>query len=384
VRSGLERIEAARPELRRPDASLQAAIVVLDPRTGEILAMVGGRDYGASQFNRAVHAHRQPGSSFKPIVALAALSRGGGFTLASRLADEPLAVETRAGLWRPANYDGSFRGEVSLREALERSLNVPFARLGIQIGPERVVATARRLGIQSWLNAVPSIALGSFEMTPLEMTRAFGVLAANGFRAESHATLGVLDATGGVLSRFELEGEQVYTPAETYLVTSALQGAVERGTGRALRALGYRGPVAAKSGTTNDTRDAWFIGYTPSIAVGVWVGFDDARTTGLSGSSVALPIFASFLTAALGVDGDGDFSFPNGLEMAVTNGETGLRSGFYCGGESEVFLRGTAPPGSCRRYRYAASGSGRSRRYSDRARALADAPRRRSRRSGRP
>lgn len=384
VSSGLARLEAANPALVREDSPLQAALVALDPRTGEILAMAGGRDYGRSQFNRAVNARRQTGSSFKPIVALAALSRGGGFTLASMLMDRPLAVETRVGMWRPANYDGRFRGEVTLREAIEQSLNVPVARLGMQVGPERIVETARNLGIESWLNAVPSIALGSFEMTPLEMTRAFGVFAANGFRSETRTTLGVLDQRGKVLSRFRVDGEQVYSPAETYLVTSALQGVVERGTGRGVRALGFRGPVAAKSGTTNDFRDAWFIGYTPSLVVGVWVGYDDAKSTGLSGSRAALPIFAQFLKGAVGPDGGPEFSVPSGVEMARAGGDSRLRGRFGCRGESEVFLIGTAPRGSCIPYRYA-SRTRRSRRgYREATPMFADAPRRTSRRSYRP
>ncbi|MCZ6856592.1 MAG: PBP1A family penicillin-binding protein [Gemmatimonadetes bacterium] len=365
VRSGLERLESDHPNLKSGDAPLQAALVALDPRTGEVLAMVGGRDYGLSQFNRAAHAKRQPGSSFKPIVARSALVQRNGATLATVLQDEPLALETPAGLWEPANYDGQFRGEVTLREALERSLNVPFARLGIDVGPDRIVETARRLGLESKLNPVPSLALGSSEVTPLEMTRAFGVFAANGFLSQTQATLGVIDAQGEVLSRYQLKGKQAFSPAEAYLVTSALRGAVERGTGRSLRSRGYRGPVAAKSGTTNNFRDAWFIGYTPSLAVGVWVGFDDGRSIDLPGSRAALPIFASFLKSAHGPYGDGDFSMHSGVEIVEVNRETGLRAGYGCRGEREVFLRGTAPRERCSSYRsytsrYRNSGSRRS------------------------
>jgi membrane carboxypeptidase/penicillin-binding protein len=337
---------------------LQAALVAINPTTGEILAMVGGRDYGNSQFNRAVWARRQPGSSFKPIVALAALSRSGqqyaeygsSFTLASMLDDEPLSVATPAGAWEPSNYDDRFRGPITLREALERSLNVPFARLGMQIGPERIAHTARSLGIDSKLHVVPSLALGSSEVTPLEMTRAFGVFAANGYRAKLNTTIGILDQAGGVSHRLEVDGEQVYTPAEVYLVTSALEGTVERGTGQGVRSMGFRGPVAAKSGTTNDFRDAWFIGYTPTLSVGVWVGFDDGSTIGLSGSRAAMPIFTRFMIDALGRYGGEDFEVPRGLEIAEVNRETGLLGGPGCRGENEVFLQGTAPTASCSPY----------------------------------
>jgi len=354
VTLGLRRLEREHPALERADSPLQAALVALDGRTGEVLAMVGGRDYGASQFNRAALARRQPGSAFKPIVALSALARPRGdgpeeprFTLASLLADEPLSVETPAGMWQPVNYDRQYRGTLSLREALERSLNVPFARLGLAIGPQRIVETARRMGIESPLHAVPSLALGASEVTPLEMARAYGVLAAGGWLAPLNSTYAVVDAGGSVISRLADDGARVYDPAETYLVTSALRGAVERGTGRGLRSWGYRGAVAAKSGTTNDFRDGWFIGYTPSITVAVWVGFDDGRSLDLPGSRLALPIFARFLADALGPDDDGEFQQPWDLEVVEVNRETGLRAGPGCRGEAEVFLSGTAPERSC-------------------------------------
>ncbi|MEE8520810.1 MAG: PBP1A family penicillin-binding protein [Gemmatimonadota bacterium] len=375
VRKGLAELEARAPYLGRIDPPLQAALVAIDPRSGDILAMVGGREYGQSQFNRAVNARRQPGSAFKPVVALAALSRRRErdeadqqpFTLATVLEDERLVVSTPLGPWEPSNYDERFRGPVSLREAIERSLNVPFARLGMAVGPPRIVETARRLGIESPLNPYPSLALGSFEVTLLELTRAYGVLAAGGFRAEPRPILGVLGREGDVFAREESAGEQVYDPAEAYLVTSALRGAVERGTGRSLYALGYRGEVAAKSGTTNDFRDGWFIGYTPSLAVGVWVGFDDGRTLGLPGSRVALPIFARFLVDAVGRYGDrgpygrAEFRAPSGLEVVEIDPRTGLLAGPGCRGRTELFLEGTAPERSCSR-RWAVWGSRRGER----------------------
>ena len=189
------------------------------------------------------------------VVALTALSRHDGqpaFTLASVLEDEPLVVETPAGTWAPENYDGYFRGAVTVREALERSLNVPFARLGLAVGPDRIVATGRALGIESPLRPYPAIALGAFEVTPLEMARAFGVLAAGGWRADTRAVIGVLDQRGQVALHAQAAGRQAFGPDEAYLVTAALEGAVDRGTGRRLRALGYWGPVAAKSGTSSD------------------------------------------------------------------------------------------------------------------------------------
>jgi len=407
VRGGLQRLESDFDWLREGDRGepLQAALVAMDPRTGEILAMVGGREYGRSQFNRAVEARRQPGSAFKPVVALTALAwpvgaaEGGGvgvemgaggngewtvgidpatlpaFTLASVLEDGPFQVETPAGPWQPANYDGTYGGPVTLREALERSLNVPFARLGMEVGPERIVETARALGIESSLKPYPSLALGSGEVTPLELTRAFGVLAAGGWRADLRSVYSgpagippsapfepgdafgwgaTAESLGDSVRHDEL---QVFDAAETYLVTSALRGAVERGTGRGIRSQGFYGDVAAKSGTTNDFRDGWFVGYTPSLVVGVWVGFDRGKRLELPGAGVALPIFASFLKEAVGPRGDegpwasNGFSVPPGIESVEVDSRTGLRGGWGCPGDPELFLEGTAPLQSCNGFR---------------------------------
>ncbi len=353
VRRGLEWLERGRPALARREEPLQAALVALEPASGEILAMVGGRSYGRSQFNRATRALRQPGSAFKPVVALAALAERGGeraFTLASALSDEPLRVSTPQGDWRPSNADGEFVGRITLREALEVSRNVPFARLGMAIGPDRVVETARRLGITSELVPVPSLALGASEVTLLELTSAYGVLAAQGVRNPAYSARAVFDPRGRRLEdSTERAPVRAFSSAETYLVTSALRGVMERGTGRAVRAHGFRGPVAGKSGTTNGGRDAWFIGYTPELAVGVWVGFDDRSPTGLSGSGAALPIFADFLRRALGRDGAGEFDVPDGIELVDVDPRTGLRAGWGCYGEPELFLSGTAPEHGCGR-----------------------------------
>jgi len=349
VRDGLRDVDGALRVGPR-DVRPEAALVALDPRSGDVLALVGGRDYGRSQFNRAVQARRQPGSAFKPIVALAALGRlrpgePPAFTLASVVEDEPLVVETPVGRWEPDNYDGRFRGSVTLRVALERSLNVPFARLGLAVGAERIAETGRALGIASPLRAVPSLALGTSEVTPLELTRAFGVLAAAGTRVSTRTIVLVTDAKGNPRGGARYAGERVVEAAEAYLVTSALEGAVERGTGQALRRYGYRGAVAGKSGTSSDWRDAWFVAYSPSIAVGAWVGFDDARSLGLTGSRAALPIVGRVLAAAGGRDRA--FPVPDGVEFVEVNSETGLRAGYGCWGEPEVFLAGTAPTERC-------------------------------------
>jgi penicillin-binding protein 1B len=349
VSNGIDGMERLRPRLTEQAGPLQGSLVALDPRTGDILAMVGGRSYGESQFNRAADARRQPGSAFKPVVALAALAPEAdpSFTLASVLKDEPLTLDTPAGVWKPANADRAFLGPIRLREALEGSRNVPFARLGLAVGPERIIETARRLGIEGPLAPYPSLALGASEVTLLELTSAYAVLAAEGRRNPPRSAIAVFGRDGAVRRMAAGRSDAVVSPAEAYLITSALRGVVERGTGRGVREAGYRGPVAAKSGTTNGSRDAWFVGYTPELAVGVWVGFDDGTPVGLSGSRAALPIFADFMIRVLGSRGGRGFRAPQGVEWIDIQPETGLRAGRGCRGEPELFLSGTAPEASC-------------------------------------
>lgn len=350
VTQRLERLEKDHPKLRRPESPLQAAVVALSPRSGEILALVGGRDYKQSQFNRASQAQRQPGSVFKPIVLLTALSRRDGetrFTLLSKLEDAAFTLKLPTGTWQPVNYDGEYHGTVTLREAIEQSMNVPVAKLGIAVGPERIVETAHRLGITSALAPVPSISLGSFELTVLEAARAYAVLAAGGSLPVLRSYTDVVHADGRVLEERPREAERVFDPAEVYLVTSVLEGVVDRGTGAALRSLGFRGDIAGKTGTSSDYRDAWFIGYTPEIVIAVWVGFDDGASVQVTGSVAALPIFADVLEVARGKAPAEEFSVPTGIESVEIDRDSGLRAGFMCGGDREFFLRGTAPEGVC-------------------------------------
>ena len=351
VRSGVAELERRSPALVREDFPLQAALVAVDPNSGSLLAMVGGRSYGDSQFNRASEARRQPGSVFKMVAALAALTGEQGepppFTLASLVEDAPIALDTPEGEWRPENHDGGFRGLVTLRDVVEHSLNVPMVRVGAELGPARVARAARRLGIESPLRGVPSLVLGTSEVTLEEITRAYAVLAAEGWRAFPRALAGVRDASGHSLERSLPEGRQALDPAEAYLLTSLLEGVVNGGTGHGVRALGFSGPVAGKTGTTDDYRDAWFVGYTPELVAGVWVGFDDGRTLLHSGSRAALPIFAAFLRETLGPSGGRDFRVPDGVRAVQVVASAGHRSGLRCFGDREVFLADTVPQERC-------------------------------------
>lgn len=346
VATWLTKLENARPNLRREESRLESAVVVMTPHTGEILALVGGRNYKDSQYNRATQARRQPGSAFKPIVALTAFHEG-GYTLNYPLEDTELSIDTGQEIWKPENYDGKYRGVVTLREALEHSYNVPMVRLADELGPEKVVEVARRLGIDSPLQPVASLPLGTEEVTPLELTAAYAVLANGGLAVEPTTLHALESANGKPVFIDQRPTPRMFTEEETFLVTSALQGAVNRGTGKSLRVLGYEGTIAGKTGTTNSFRDAWFVGYTPDLAIGVWVGFDDGANLHLSGASAAIPIATDVLVGALGSTYDREFPVPERIEVVKIDPETGLRGGIGCPGEPEYFVRGTAPKRRC-------------------------------------
>ncbi len=345
VRDEVRRLERGYPLLRRRSSPLQAALVALDPTSGDILALVGARDFEASPFDRATRARRQPGSLFKPVVALAALGADVSppLTLASRLEDAPLTLQVEGKSWTPANHDGRHRGPVSLRAALEDSLNVPIARLGLEVGLVRVADTARRMGIESPLRPIPSLSLGAFETTPLEIASAYGVLASGGVRTSPRTTLGVVRPGGRVLYAEAVRRKRAFGAAETYLVSEALRGAVARGTAKSLPKLGVTGSWAGKTGTTNDYRDAWFVAYSPDLVVAVWVGFDDGARVGLTGAQAALPIVARFVRGAYGKHSPRERPVPDGIQLARIDPSNGRGAGRDCPGHDEVFLAGTAP-----------------------------------------
>ena len=351
VSRGLERVEAKNGRLVRkvPSERLQAALVVLDPTTGGIRALVGGRDYLASQFNRAVFARRQPGSAFKPFVYAAALAERGGqpaFTAASLVDDTPITLTSGNKPWSPRNYEDRYEGRVSVRRALEQSLNAATIRIAMEIGLPEVVQTAQRLGLAAELAPVPAMALGAFEVTPLDLGRAYLPFVNGGSRLAGVSTVrAVVDADGTDVT----PGREAPTPAmsaaEAYLMTSLLRGVIATGTAASARALGVTGDLAGKTGTTNDARDAWFVGYSSGMLALVWVGFDDNAPIGLSGSQAALPIWADFMkqvTAAYGTPAA--FTVPAGITVAQIDPTTGKLATQYCPTKApETFLTGTEP-----------------------------------------
>jgi len=323
VRQGVEEIRlrlkkkarAGRPER---EGEVEGALLALEPATGMVRALVGGYDFSTSQYNRALQAKRQPGSSFKPIIYSAALESG--FSELSVVQDGPLSFRLAAGkLWQPQNYDNKFHGPVILRSALAHSLNSVAVRLVQRVGVERTIQQARKLGIESPLEKNLSLALGTPSVTLLEMVRAFGVFAAGGNLADPLFILKVTDRNGNVLEESEPTVKAALAPEVAYIMTDMLKNVVQSGTARAAAKLGKN--IAGKTGTTSDYRDGWFIGYNPGLAAGVWVGYDDHRSIGdkETGASTALPIWLSFMTEASKGKQEEDFAVPEGINWMEVN-----------------------------------------------------------------
>lgn len=300
---GLKKLEASHPALRRKgNDSLEGAIIVMRPQTGEIKAMVGGRNYQKSQFNRVFQAKRQPGSIFKPFVYLAALMYGGQsgvrYTPETVINDSEFTWNYDGKEWHPNNYNKEYFGAVTFRRALEGSLNSATGRVAQDVGIRRVREIAQRLGIQSPLPAVPSLALGSAEVTPLEVAVAFSTIANGGVRTRPLAVKLVMDQDAQPLEKRDVRVEQVINPQLAHMMNNLLKGVLDRGTATAARRMGFTRPAAGKTGTTNDYKDAWFVGYTPDLLAVVWVGFDGQSKLNLSGSEAALPIWTEFMKSA--------------------------------------------------------------------------------------
>ena len=307
--------DGAAPALADTGDRPEGAILTLEPQTGYIKAMVGGYDFFKSEFNRAVQARRQPGSAFKPFVYIAALESG--LTAATVVEDSPIEY-TRGGggkPWKPDNYDRKFRGPVTLQQAIEESINVPTVKLQEQIGIRHTVEVARRLGVQSPLGENLSIALGTSDLTLLELTSAYGTLANQGVWMQPTAVRYVLDSRQKLLEENAPQGRQAVSAEIAYVITHMLKGTIDRGTGAAAKALGR--PAAAKTGTTNDYSNAWFVGYTPKLATGVWVGYDRPRSLGRdeTGSRVAVPIWTAFMSQALAGMPVEDFPVPDRIVL---------------------------------------------------------------------
>ena len=350
VTDNIAALEKNHKRLRRAkaDGKLQTSLVALDADSGAIRAMIGGRDYSESQFNRAANAERQPGSAFKPIVYLAALDPDRApfsppLTLASLLPDEPMTFNG----WTPANYERTYQPQVTVVQALYESLNVPTAYVGNELGPATIVKTAHEMGIHEDLQAYLPISIGADETTLLELTSAYQVFASEGEQSPPYAVEAVVDAKGHQIYQHEDESNRIVRPAVAYLITGALKAVLRYGTGASAGRLGIDFPAAGKTGTTQDYKDAYFIGYTPAIVCGVWVGFDVPESLGLTGAQAALPAWVQFMQDAAPADPE-DFPEPSGITMATIDPESGGLATPACPKQIPLpFLLGTAPTQMC-------------------------------------
>ncbi|MFC4601085.1 transglycosylase domain-containing protein [Cohnella hongkongensis] len=340
---------AVKKGLKGANEELQTALIAVDPRNGYIKAMVGGRNFRANQYNRVFATTRQPGSSFKPIVYAAALESR-TITPATRFRSEPTLFyfDHDRQIYRPSNYNGRyFHGDIGLRQAIAASDNIYAVHTIMQTGPEAVIAMARKVGISSRLKAVPSLALGTFPVSPFEMAYAFSVFASGGYRVEPVAITLVQDRRGKILYESHPKRDPAIEPALAYVTTHLLKSVLDRGgTARRISKMLNR-PVAGKTGTTDS--DAWFVGYTPELATAVWVGYDRGRPITSGEAHRAAPIFAQFTESALAGSPPQGFPVPEGVVHAYIDPTTGLLASPACPGEGavEVFLQGTEPALPC-------------------------------------
>ncbi|HVS74415.1 MAG TPA: PBP1A family penicillin-binding protein [Candidatus Acidoferrales bacterium] len=334
---------------------VQVALVALDPRTGEIKALIGGRDYGQSQLNHAL-ARRQPGSAFKPFVYAAALDNAVDgvnpiVTPATTIVDEPTTFEFDGNAYTPNNYGEKFLGTVTVRDALIHSLNVATVKVAELVGYGRVVQVARKMGLGNNIQATPAVALGAYEMSPLDVAAGYTAFAASGVRAEPQFLLSVVNADGTLLEKITPQTRTVLDPRVAFLVTSLLKDVLNRGTAAGVRARGFTLPAAGKTGTS---RDGWFAGFTSNLVCIVWIGFDDNHDLGLTGSVTAAPIWADFMIRATSMPAYSkvhDFLAPAGVVSVTIDPETLQLATPLCPvTRAEVYISGTEPTQFCERH----------------------------------
>ncbi len=351
VRDGLVRVDELLAKRKRQRA--QAALIAVDPRTGDVLALVGGRTYNQSQYNRVISARRQPGSVFKPFVYLSAFEHAAAdgrtdVTPATMVIDEPTSWEFNQQTWTPGNYDGEYEGAITLRRALALSRNIAAIKVAEATGYDQVVALWKRVGAGTPPHPYPSIALGVFEATPFEIATAFTLFPNGGTIKPLRAISRLVSSSGKDVSLQVAPPRNIARPDTTFLVTNMMRSVLNEGTGAGARAAGFTQDAAGKSGTTNDLRDAWFVGFTPELLTVVWVGLDDNQPLGLSGTQAALPIWTTFMMRALGGRSSVPFAAPDGITFVDIDRDTGKVAVPGCPRIfRESFLSGTEPGESC-------------------------------------
>ncbi|HWW60165.1 MAG TPA: PBP1A family penicillin-binding protein, partial [Thermoanaerobaculia bacterium] len=356
LENSLRALEKGHSRLRRRASPLQGSIIHVDVPSGEIRALVGGRSYELSQFNRALNSKRSVGSLFKPFVYLTAFEpslSNQNITPATLVSDTRFILKRRwSEDWSPRNYDESYHGNVTVRQALEQSLNSASVRIGLACGVGAILKTARTLGVQSELDdSNPSIILGAVGIPPIEMADAYSTIARQGSRLPLRTIRFVTNDRGRVIAAGgDVKAVQVFPQRDVFLLTYVMRGVVDRGTAASSRAIGFRKIAAGKTGTTNDKRDAWFIGFTPQTLALTWVGFDDNAPTGLSGSDAAVPMWARYMIAVTAGQQNADFAPPPGVTFTSVDKTSGGLATQYCPPNlivNEAFKSGTEPTHPC-------------------------------------
>jgi len=332
---------------------LQGATVIMAAETGDILALVGGRDFDDSKFNRALQARRQPGSSFKPFVYAAALQNG--YPPTTILQDTPYTTVRDGKRWSPKNFGGSYSGEITMREALTQSKNVATIRLAEQVGLGRVIEVARRLGISGDIPHYPSVAIGAAEVTLLEMVTAYAAFATLGERPDPRFITRVTDRKGKLVWQVPPRSERALASDVAFLTVSLMRDVVDRGTGAAVRSVGFTQPAGGKTGTTNESADVWFVGFTPDIVGGVWIGMDEPERimSSATGGRLAAPVWGRIMSQV--APGSSGWSPPPGVEQHMVDARgTVVASNCPTVGDlrEEYFLRGTVTTAGCSEYLY--------------------------------
>ena len=327
------------------DGPLQAALVAVENKSGAVRAMLGGKDYSYSQFNRAVSNNRMPGSSFKPFVYFTAMKEL-GYSPSSVVVDDPFELDIPGSEpWSPQNFDKEFAGNIILKKALMKSINVISAKLINEVGVEKVIRTARQFGIKSSLGKNPSLALGTSGLSPYEVASAYSVIANLGIYNEPYLIQHIEDFQGNRLYENYYHGVQQFLPDSLYPLLNMMQGVVEGGTGRIVRRMGFRHPAGGKTGTTNDFKDSWFNGFTKDISTSVWVGFDNNKPMkvksgkGLTGASAAAPIWVYFMQKALEGKNMVKFPVPEKIKFATVDVQTGAFPGKFSHSTLQVAVK---------------------------------------------
>jgi penicillin-binding protein 1B len=354
IEAGVEQAETMNPKLKNREGPVEAALVAIEPYSGLVKAWVGGRDFGVSQFNRVNQSNRQIGSTIKPFLYLSALDGSLNSykiaTAASILEDKPVTVNVNNKAWNPENYDHEFHGDVSLRYALEHSLNMPALYISERIGLAALKRASTLFKLSERVQPVPSLALGALDTNLLRLTAAYAALANGGIYVTPRTFISALDGDGTRLLAAQPHEERVSEENATYVLTNILQGVIDRGTGKAARTKGFNRPSAGKTGTSDNARDAWFVGFTPNLAAGVWVGLDNNSPLGLTGGGVAAPIWGDFMKCSEPFVTASGFIPPRRIISVPIDSKTGRLATPGCPQANvmeEVFVQGTEPRTRC-------------------------------------